>query len=160
MHIDIVPNRNSKPAVLLRESYREGGKVRKRTLGNLSSLPMEQVEAIRRILKGEKLCAVDEIFEIVEGGSRHHGHVDAVLLAMKQLGFQKLIASRPSRERSLATATIAARIIEPQSKLATSAWWRTTTLPETLGVADADEEDIYAAMDWLLERQDIIEKGL
>ena len=160
MHIDIVPNRNSRPAVLLRESYREGRKVRKRTLGNLSSLPMDQVESIRRILKGEKLLPMDEIFEIVEGGSRHHGHVDSVLFAMKQLGFPKLIASRPSRERSLVMGMIVARIIEPQSKLATSTWWHTTTLPETLGVADADEDDLYAAMDWLLERQGLIEKRL
>ena len=160
MYIDIVPNRNSKPAVLLRESYREGGKVLKRTLGNLSSLPMEQVEAIRRILKGEKLLGVEEIFEIVEGGSRHHGHVDAVLLAMKRLGFAKLLASRPSRERSLVMGMIVARILEPQSKLATSVWWHVTTLPETLDVAEAEEDDLYAAMDWLLTRQDRIEKKL
>ncbi len=160
MHIDIVPNRNSKPAVLLRESYREGRKVRKRTLGNLSSLPMDQVESIRRILKGEKLLPIEELFEIVEGGSRHHGHVDAVLFTMKRLGFSKLIASRPSRERDLVIGMIVARIIEPQSKLATSTWWHTTTLAETLGVDDADEDDLYAAMDWLLERQGLIEKKL
>ena len=101
MYIDIVPNRKSKPAVLLRESYRDGKRVLKRTCGNLSSLPMHQVEQIKRILKGETLVPVDELFEIVEAGSRHHGHVDAVLFAMKQLGVPRLIASRPSQERSL-----------------------------------------------------------
>ncbi len=79
MHIHIIPKRNSSPAVLLRESYRVGGNVRKRTLANLSKLPMEQVDAIRRILKGDKLVSVEDAFEIVENGSRHHGHVEAVL---------------------------------------------------------------------------------
>ena len=89
MHIHIIPNRNSTPAVLLRESYRVGGNVRKRTLANLSKLPMDAVDAIRRILKGEKLVSVEVAFKIVENGSLHHGHVDAVLSAMRQLGFRK-----------------------------------------------------------------------
>ena len=153
MHIHIVPNRNSKPAVLLRESYRVGGSVRKRTLANLSKLPMDAVDAIKRILKGEKLVSLGDAFEIVENGSRLHGHVDAVLSAMRQLGFEKLVASRHSRERDLVVAMVAARILEPQSKLATSLWWHTTTLPEILGVSDANEDDLYAAMDWVLKRQ-------
>ena len=130
MHIHIIPNRNSKPAVLLRESYRVGGNVRKRTLANLSKLPMDAVDAIKRILKGEKLVSLEDAFEIVENGSRLHGHVDAVLSAMRQLGFEKLVGSRHSRERDLVMAMVAARILEPQSKLATSLWWHTTTLPE------------------------------
>lgn len=158
MHIDIVPNRNSPPAVLLRESYREGAKVRKRTLANLSALSAEQVDAIRRILKGERLVAVAELFEIVR--SRHHGHVQAVRVAMKQLGFESLIASRPCRERDLILAMVIARILEPASKLATTRWWHTTTLPEAFGVADADEDDLYAALDWLITRQEHIEKKL
>ena len=160
MHIHIIPNRNSKPAVLLRESYRVGGNVRKRTLANLSKLPMDAVDAIKRILKGEKLVSLEDAFEIVENGSRLHGHVDAVLSAMRQLGFEKLVGSRHSRERDLVMAMVAARILEPQSKLATSLWWHTTTLPEILGVSDADEDDLYAAMDWVLERQEVIEKKL
>ena len=160
MHIHIVPNRNSKPAVLLRESYRVGGSVRKRTLANLSKLPMDAVDAIKRILKGEKLVSLGDAFEIVESGSRLHGHVDAVLSAMRQLGFEKLVASRHSRERDLVVAMVAARILEPQSKLATSLWWHTTTLPEILGVSDANEDDLYAAMDWVLKRQAVIEKKL
>ena len=160
MHIHIVPNRNSKPAVLLRESYRVGGSVRKRTLANLSKLPMDAVNAIKRILKGEKLVSLGDSFEIVENGSRLHGHVDAVLSAMRQLGFEKLVASRHSRERDLVVAMVAARILQPQSKLATSLWWHTTTLPEILGVSDAKEDDLYAAMDWVLKRQAVIEKKL
>jgi len=161
MHIDIVPNRNSKPAVLLRESYRDDNKEpRKRTIANLSKLPMDQVESIRRILKGEKLVSTDDVFEIIPDGSRQHGHVEAVLSTMKRLDFDKLIRSRPSRERDLVVALVVARILEPQSKVATSRWWHTTTLPEMLGVSDADENDLYAAMDWVLERQEHIEKKL
>ncbi len=160
MHIHIIPKRNSSPAVLLRESYRVGGNVRKRTLANLSKLPMEQVDAIRRILKGDKLVSVEDAFEIVENGSRHHGHVEAVLSAMRQLGFQNLVGSRHSPQRDLVVAMVVARILEPQSKLATSQWWHTTTLPEIVGVSDAQEDDLYAAMDWVLKRQEVIEKKL
>jgi hypothetical protein len=158
MHIDIVPNRNSPPAVLLRESYREGSRVRKRTLANLSALSTEQVDAIRRTLKGETLVPVAELFEIVR--SRHHGHVQAVRAAITHLGFESLIASRPSRERHLILAMVMARILEPTSKLATTRWWHTTTLPEAFGVTDADEDDLYAALDWLITRQEHIEKKL
>ena len=158
MHIHIIPNRSSSPAVLLRESFREGTRVRKRTLANLSSLPMDQVDAMRRILKGERLVSSEALFEI--SASPHHGHVQAVRLAMKRLGFDSLIASRPCRERDLVIAMVAARILEPHSKLATTRWWHTTTLAEDLHVADADEEDLYDAMDWLLERQTRIEKKL
>lgn len=158
MHIDIVPNRNSPPAVLLRESYREGARVRKRTLANLSALSTEQVDAIRRTLKGETLVPVADLFEIVR--SRHHGHVQAVRAAITQLGFESLIASRPSRARHLILAMVIARILEPTSKLATTRWWHTTTLPEAFGVTDADEDDLYAALDWLITRQAHIEKKL
>ena len=158
MHIDIIPNRNSKPAVLLRESYRDGKTVRKRTLANLSSLPMNQVEAIRLILKGEKLQAVDEMFETVS--SFQHGHVKAVLQAMERLGFDKLIASKPSRERDLVVAMVAWRIIRPASKLAMQRAWKDTTLTELLDIKGADEDDLYAAMDWLVARQDKVEKKL
>ncbi len=158
MHIDIVPNRNSPPAVLLRESYREGTKVRKRTLANLSALSAAQVDAIRKTLRGETLVPLADLFEIVH--SHHHGHVQAIRTAMQQLGFESLIASRPSRERDLIVAMVMARIIEPTSKLATTRWWHTTTLPDICGVADADEDDLYAALDWLITRQEHIEKKL
>ena len=158
MHIHVIPNRNSKPAILLRESYREGGKVKKRTLANLSHFPIDQVDTLSRALKGEKLAPVDSLFEVND--SKHHGHVEAVRLAMKRLGFEKLVSSNSSRERDLVVAMVAARILEPDSKLATTRWWNNTTLPEDLGVDDADEDELYAAMDWLLDRQGKIEKKL
>ena len=158
MYIATVPNRKSPPAILLREGYRESGKVKTRTLANLSKLPPEAIKTLKRTLKGESLVAPDDVFESIR--SPHHGHVKAVRMAMRRLGFDRVIASRPSRERNLVEAMIAARILEPDSKLATTRWWHTTTLPEILGVTDADEDALYAAMDWLLERQERIEKKL
>jgi hypothetical protein len=125
--------------------------VKKRTLANLSSLSQKQVDTIRRTLNGEELVPIDMLFTIT--CSHQHGHVQAVLKAMKRLRLDNLIAARSSRERDLVVAMIAARILEPESKLATTRWWRTTTLPDELGVADASEDDLYAAMDWLVERQ-------
>lgn len=159
MYIATIPNRDSPPAILLRESYRENGKVKSRTLANLSSLPPQAIDILRRSLKGEDLVSTDA-FEIVENGSPAHGHVDAVLTAMKRLDFSRLICSRRSRQRDLIVALVAARILEPRSKLATTLWWADTTLPEILDVSDADEDDLYDAMDWLLERQDRIENKL
>lgn len=158
MHIDIVPNRNARPTYLLREAYREGKRVRKRTLANLSALSEEQLMGIRAILQGQQWRPVDELFEVV--GSRAHGHVEAVRVAMSKLEISRLLASRPSRERDLAAAMVAARVLAPQTKLATTRWWRTTTLAEEFGVADADEDELYAAMDWLLSRQGAIERKL
>jgi len=158
MHIHIIPNRGSRPTILLRESYRKEGKVKKRTLANLSSLSQKQVETIRRTLNGEELVPIDMLFAVTS--SQQHGHVQAVLKAVKRLRFDNLIASRRTRERDLVVAMVAARILEPESKLATTRWWHTTTLPEDLGVADATEDDLYQAMDWLLDRQGRIEKKL
>lgn len=158
MYIASVPNRGSPPAILLREGYRDGGKVKNRTLANLSRWPPAKVELLRRVLRDEPLAPVDTLFEVV--ASSHHGHVQAVRTTMQRLGLDALIASRPARERELVVAMVAARILEPDSKLATTRWWRTTTLPEDLGVSDADEDALYEAMDWLLERQDRIERKL
>jgi transposase len=158
MYIAVVPNRNSPPAILLREGYREGGKVKNRTLANLSALSMDQVEAMRAILRGQTLRPVGELFEITS--SRAHGHVQAVRAAMARLKFDSLMASRPSRERDLVCALVAARILAPHPKLATTRWWHTTTLAEEFSVTEADEDDLYAAMDWLLGRQGAIEKKL
>jgi transposase len=160
MYVATVPNRNSPPAILLREGYRDGGKVKNRTLANLSKLPAEAVEAIKRVLKGEHLVSTDQVFEIAEDGSAAHGSVEAVLTAMGKLGLAGLLCSRPSRQRDLVLAMVAARLLEPQSKIATTRWWSDTTLADTLGVSDADEDELYAAMDWLLERQEHIEKKL
>jgi hypothetical protein len=159
MYIDIVPNRGSPPAILLRESIREGKRVRKRTIANLSALPIAQAEMIRRVLKGEKLGPLESALEVVRSAA--HGHVEAVLTAMRRLGLDKLIDSKASRERDLAVAMVAGRIIAPEaSKLAMTRAWADTTLADELGVADADEDELYAAMDWLIARQEAIEKRL
>jgi hypothetical protein len=158
MHIHVIPNRDSPPTVLLRESYRDGKTVKKRTLANLSALPADQIELIRQVLRGEKLVAPASLFEI--DGSRHHGHVQAVWLAMQRLGLPQLLSTRPCAERQRVLAMIAARILSPHSKLATTRWWDTTTLPELFELDACDEQALYAAMDWLLERQDAIQGKL
>jgi transposase len=158
MHIHIVPNRGASPTVLLRESYRDGRTVKKRTLANLSSLPPAQVETIRAALRGEDLRPVQQSFEIIQ--SRAHGHVEVVAQTMRRLGMASVLAATPCRERDLVLAMVAARILAPHTKLGTTRWWHTTTLADDFGVAEADEDDLYAAMDWLLARQDRIQKKL
>ena len=158
MHIDVIPNRGSRPAYLLRESVRDGKKVRKRTLANLSALTDAQITAIRAVLRGDSLCPMETLFEALS--SRPHGAVEAVHVAMQRLGIESLIASRPSRERDLVCALIAARVLAADSKLATTRWWHTTTLAEVFGVSEVDEDALYAAMDWLLEAQPRIEQKL
>lgn len=158
MHIHTVPNRGSSPTILLRESYREGSKVRKRTLANLSGLSASQIESIRGALRGEVLRPVAQAFEITH--SQGHGHVQAVSLAMQRLGFASLLASKPCCARDLVQAMVASRILCPATKLATTRLWHTSTLAQEFGVADASEDDLYAAMDWLLGAQDRIQKKL
>lgn len=158
MYIDVIPNRNSPPAILLRESIRQGKKIVKRTIANLSSLSLEQAYLIRQVLKGKPLVAAESCFDIVK--SKAHGNVNAVLLAMRKLGFDKLIATHHSKKRDLVVAMIASRILNPESKLAFSRSWGNSTLGELLGIEEAGEDKLYAAMDWLHERQDIIEKKL
>jgi transposase len=158
MHIHVVPNRGSPPTVLLRESFREGSKVGKRTLANLSSLSAAQIEAIRATLRGQALQPLAQSFEVT--ASRAHGQVQAVALTLQRLGLASLLASRPCRERELVLAMLASRIVAPHTKLATTRWWHTTTLAEDFGVADASEDDLYAAMDWLLARQDQLQRKL
>jgi transposase len=143
---------------LLRRSYREDGKVKNETLGNLSHLPDALIDIIRRSLQGETFVPASQAFEVVR--SRAHGHVQAVAVAMQRLGLASVIASQPSRERDLVLAMVASRIVQPDTKLATSRRWHCTTLAEDFGVVDATEDDLYAAMDWLLTRQDAIEKKL
>ena len=158
MHIDIVPNRNARPTFLLRESYREGLRVRKRTLANLSALSEQQIDAIRAVLRGDSLRPAGDLFEIIR--SLPHGQVQAVAVAMQRLGFPQLLSARAQPERELVCAMVAARILAPHTKLATTRWWHTTTLADDFGVADANEDDLYAAMDWLLQRQGTIQKKL
>jgi hypothetical protein len=143
---------------LLRHSYRENGQVKNETVGNLSHLPEPVIELIRKALQGEILAPVSSAFEILS--SSPQGHVQAVLSAMRRLGFASLLASRPCRERDLIVALVATRILEPSSKLATTRAWHATTLAEDCGVRDASEDALYAAMDWLLQRQPRIERKL
>jgi hypothetical protein len=159
MFIASVPNRNSPPAILLRESYRENGKVKSRTLANLSMLPSHAIDALRQSLKGEQLVALSqESLQIID--SPQHGQVRAVLDTMKRLRIAELIHARACPERDLVMAMIAARVIDPHTKLATVRWWHSTTLPSLMGVSDCDEDDLYAGLDWLLERQERIEQKL
>ena len=143
---------------LLRRSYRENGKVKNETLGNLSHLPDALIDIIRRSLQGETFVPASQAFEVVR--SRAHGHVQAVAVAMQRLGLASVVASQPSRERDLVLAMVASRIVQPDTKLATSRRWHCSTLAEDFGVVEATENDLYAAMDWLLARQDAIEKKL
>jgi len=162
MYVATIPNRNSPPAILLRESFREDGKVRNRTLANLSHWPAEKVEALRQVLKGDVALGPElpEAFEITR--SLPHGHVAAVLGTMRQLEMERLLGA--GKERPCVVAMIASRILEPGSKLATAralnAATGHSTLGECLGVADVDEDDLYRAMDWLLPRQERIERAL
>ncbi len=158
MYIETIPNRGSRPAVLLREAWREGQRVRKRTVANLTDWPTDQVEMLRRVLKGETLVSADKAFVIER--SLPHGHVEAVLLAMRRLGLAELLSSRRCPERDLVLAMLVEQVIHPCSKLATTRMWHTTTLAEELAVAEADEDDLYAALDWLLARQARIEQKL
>jgi len=143
---------------LLRRSYREGNKVKNETLGNLSHLPEDVIDLVRRSLRGESFVPANERLEIV--ASKPHGDVDAVLRAMRRLDFASLLSSRPCREGDLVIGMVVARIVAPDTKLATTRWWQTRTLAEDLNIGKADEDDLYAAMDWLLERQDAIERKL
>ena len=158
MYIETVPNRNSPPAILLREGWREGNKTRKRTLANLSHWPAHKIEMLRRLLRNETLVAATDLVHTER--TLPHGHVEAILGTIRKLGLDSVIAAKPCRERNLVLAMIAERLIYPCSKLATTRRWHATTLAEELGVEDADEDDLYAAMDWLLERKKRIEKKL
>jgi len=162
MYIESVPNRSSPPAILLRESYREDGKVKKRTLANLTHWPADKLEGLRRVLRNDTLVSPDDAFDIVR--SLPHGHVAAVLGTLRHLQLDKFIGSRRSRERDLVVAMIAARVLDPRSKLATARGLTDETAASTLGKAlslgSTDEDELYEAMDWLLPRQGKIETAL
>ena len=163
MYVAVVPNRGSPPAILLRQSYREGGKVKNRTLANLSGWPEEKVDDLRRVLKGQSPQRdLTQALEITR--SLPHGQVAAVLGSAARLGMPELIDPTPSRNRDLVLAMLAAQVIAPGSKLATARGLRaqtaTSSLGQVLGVACCDEDDLYAAMDWVLARKDTIEQAL
>ena len=162
MHVERVPNRNSPPAVLLRESFRQGGKVKKRTLANLSKLPDHAIETLRRVLKGETLVSPDDAFACLR--SLPHGHVAAVLGSLRRTRLHALIAPARSRTRELVLALIVARVIDPRSKLATARALNPETAVSTLGatlqLGPVNQHELYDAMDWLLRRQPGIEARL
>jgi hypothetical protein len=162
MYIDIVPNRSSPPAVLLRESSREGGKIRKRTLANLSALPPEAIEILRRVLKGEKLVSAEESVRVER--SMPHGHVAAVLGTLRRLGLDQVLGTKRSPERDRVLAMVVARVLAPDSKLATACGLGEesafSALSDALGLEEVSADSLYRALDWLVERQPAIEARL
>jgi len=158
MYVESVPNRNSPPAVLLREAWREGNQTRKRTLANLSDWPPQKIDALRRLLRDETLVCPNDLFQTRR--TLPHGHVEAVLTIIRRLGLDAIIAAKRCRERDLVVAMIAQRLLDPCSKLATTREWHATTLAGELSVQDATDDDLYQAMDWLLKRKERIEKKL
>jgi transposase len=164
MYVAVVPNRNSPPAILLRESFRQDGKVHNRTIANLSHWPAEKIEALRQVLKGNSQGVPDLASAFTITRSLPHGHVSAVLATMRHLQLDTVLDSEASRERDRALALIAARILEPSSKLATSRSLRPETCHHSLGaelqLGTLKEDDLYEAMDWLVLRQARIEAAL
>ena len=163
MYIEHVPNRNSPPTILLRESYRDGHVVRKRTLVNLTQWPSQVVEGLQTLLRGgTAIDQLDAAFEVIR--SWPHGHVAAVLGTLHRLSLERMIAPTPSRERACVVAMVVARLLAPKSKLATArglhADTLTSTLGEALGLQAATTDELYTAMDWLLARQPRLEKHL
>ena len=162
MHISIIKSvQNGKVyhSKLLRRSFRDHhGRVQKKTLANLSALPDKAIELLQAHFAGHALVDPSDVFQVVS--SRAHGPVQAVLEAFRQLGLVRLVASQPCPQRDLVCALIAARILRPHSKLATARWWHSTTLPDHFDLHDATAEDLYAAMDWLLQRQQRIQGKL
>ena len=163
MYIEAVPNRNSPPAILLRESYREDGKIKKRTLLNLTDWPTELVEGFRTLLKGGKASPVGED-PIVVRRSLPHGHVAAALGALRKIGLDRVLGPAGNRCRDLVMAMVVMRLLSPASKLATArmldAATASTSLGAVLELGDVDENELYAALDWLGERQEHVEKVL
>ena len=163
MYIESVPNRNSPPAILLRESYRDGGKIKKRTIANLSDWPIEIVEGLRTLLKGGKVAPAEQETIIVRR-SLPHGHVAAVLGTLRSIGLDRVLGPPGHRCRDLVIAMIVARLIAPASKLATARMLDPLTaassLGDVLGLGAVDEDEFYVALDWLGERQEAIEKAL
>jgi transposase len=143
---------------LLRRTFRVGNQVRHETLGNISHLPASLIDIIRRALAGEAFLPAAETFQVLR--SLPHGHVEAVLGTVRRLELASLLSSKPCRERDLVLALLVERLLNPASKLATTRLWHNSTLAEELSVADADEDELYQALDWLLARQAQIEKKL
>src|ERR1700719_2335444 len=166
MYVERIPNRNSPPAILLRESYRDGDKIRKRTLADLSDWPAPKIEALRRVLRGDAVAPVGREALSMQR-SLPHGHVAAALGTLRKLGLDRLLSQggrQPKPEVALCVAMIVARLIEPASKLATARLLdeetATCSLGQVLGLGAVDEQQLYGALDWLVEQQERIEKAL
>ena len=163
MYIESVPNRNSPPAILLRESYRDAGKIKKRTIANLSDWPTEIVEGLRTLLKGGKVAPADQESIIVRR-ALPHGHVAAVLGTLRNISLERMLGPPRNRCRDLVIAMIVVRLIAPASKLATARMLdpltASSSLGDVLGLGPVDEDELYVALDWLGERQEAIEKAL
>src|SRR5271165_1782549 len=163
MYIEVVPNRKSPPAILLRQAYREDGKVKKRTLANLTDWPKQLIEGFRALLKGGKVVAAErEAVSILR--SLPHGHVAAALGTLQAIGLDRVLGPPGNRRRDLVIAMVVSRLIAPGSKLATARGLdpatATSSLGEVLGLRAVDEDELYGALDWLLQRQPAIEKSL
>lgn len=158
MYIDSVPNRKSPPTVLLRKTYREGKRVKKKTIANISDWDEELIVSFDKLLKGAKAIFPDEVFSIKR--SLPHGHIELIYTAIKKLGLDTVLSSRPCRERSLVLAMIINQLIYSDSKLSSISRWENTTITEQLGVKPTDEDELYEAMDWLYERIERIENKL
>ncbi len=163
MYIESVPNRNSPPAILLRESYRDADKIKKRTIANLSDWPTEIVEGLRTLLKGGKVAPADQESIIVRR-ALPHGHVAALLGTLRNIGLERMLGPPRNRCRDLVIAMIVVRLIAPASKLATARMLdpltASSSLGDVLGLGPVDEDELYVALDWLGERQEAIEKAL
>src|SRR5262245_14945434 len=166
MYVEVIPNRNSPPAILLRESYRDGDKIRKRTLANLSSWPAAKIEALRRVLRNEAATAMDpQRLRVVR--SLPHGHIALALGLLRKLRLDRILSQngrQPERQVALTIAMIVARLIDPASKLATARGLdgetATCSLGEVLDLGTVDEQELYAALDWLIEQQERVEQAL
>ncbi len=152
MYVTDIPNRNSSPTTLLRQSYRQDGKVKSRTLANLTHWPKQKIGALRRLLRGDTMVSPEDVFTVE--ASRPHGHVELILATVRKLGLDRLISAKRCRERDLVIAMIVERILHPCSKLATSRLWHNTTLPEELSVEDAKSLFLEQAFIWCPDRDD------
>ena len=167
MYVEVIPNRSSPPAILLRESYRDGDKIRKRTLANLSSWPAAKIEALRRVLRNDPVAAPTDPQRLRVVRSFPHGHVAAALGLLGKLRLDRILSQsgrQPARQVTLTIAMIVARLIDPASKLATArsldGETATCSLSEVLELGRVDEQELYAALDWLVEQQERIEQAL
>jgi transposase len=160
-YLEFFENKNKTTRVLLRESVRDGSKVKKITLANLSSLPMEHINALHHSLKGYKMVPASDIIEKIEcTDTIPSGHVEAILTAVNRIGLPDLISPVSCPERDIVLGLIVARILKPTSKLYASKWWKTNALANELNLHDYDQQDAYKAMDWLFPKQPEIEKKL